>query len=102
MLGHFPAWHRPCSYFGKFQNKFFMGRNINNAVVRKRIRSDSSTVDLHKSCGRCDKSIRMRDGLNALLCTAILGVVDANSDCVCEHYEERGYCAERFLSGQPG
>ena len=79
-----------------------MGRNINNAVVRKRIGSDSTTVDLHKSCGRCVKSIRMRDGLNALLCTAILGVVDAKFDCLCEHYEERGDSAELFLSGQPG
>jgi hypothetical protein len=44
----------------------------------------------------------MRDGLNALLCTAILGVVDAKFDCVCELYEERGDSAELFLSGQPG
>ena len=79
-----------------------MGININNAFVRKRIRSDSTAVDLHKSCGRCVKSIRMRDGHNALLCTAILGVVDTNFDCVCEHYEERGDSAEFFLSGQSG
>jgi hypothetical protein len=44
----------------------------------------------------------MRDGHNALLCTAILGVVDTNFDCVCEHYEERGDSAEFFLSGQSG
>jgi hypothetical protein len=44
----------------------------------------------------------MRDGLNALLCTATLGVIDANFDDVCIHYEERGEIAELSFFGQPG
>jgi hypothetical protein len=39
----------------------------------------------------------MRDGLNALLCTATLGVIDADFDDVCIHYEERGEIAKLVL-----
>lgn len=41
------------------------------------------------SCGQCDKTIRMREDTNIVLCTAILEVVEANFSEVCEHYEER-------------
>lgn len=51
--------------------------------------SDPNTVDPYESCGRCGKTIRMRDGLNTVLCTVILEVVDADYDDVCIHYEER-------------
>jgi hypothetical protein len=82
--------------------QLFMSTNINKAVARIRLKSHSNAVDLQKTCGRCSKTIRMRDGLNALICTATLGVIDANFDDVCIHYEERGEIAELSFFGQPG
>jgi hypothetical protein len=79
-----------------------MDRNIKRAAVSYRPKSDSNAADLRQSCGRCSKTIRMRDGLNALLCTATLGVIDAGFEDVCIHYEERGKRAELLFSAQPG
>jgi hypothetical protein len=79
-----------------------MDRNINRAAVRNKPKSDSSAANVPKSCGKCSKTIRMRDGLYTLLCTATLGVVDANLKDVCIYYEERGESAELLFLGQPG
>jgi hypothetical protein len=49
----------------------------------------STTAELRETCGQCSKTIRLRDGFNAVLCTVILEVVDASFDDVCIHYEER-------------
>jgi hypothetical protein len=62
---------------------------------------DSNAVAIPKSCGKCGKMIRMRDDPDTLLCTAMLGVVDASLD-VCEDFEERGESADLLFSGQPG
>jgi len=51
---------------------------------------------LHRSCGRCDKTIRMREDSNNLLCTATLDVVQVNYEDVCEHYCERAQQADIF------
>ena len=50
---------------------------------------DTNTVTLSKCCGSCGKTIRMREVTEVVLCTAILDVVDAGFEEVCEHYEER-------------
>ncbi|MFZ2162759.1 MAG: hypothetical protein WAW02_11125 [Sideroxyarcus sp.] len=62
------------------------------------MKPDSNSASSHKSCGRCGKTIRMREGLNTLLCTAILGEVDAGFEDVCEHYVERDENAELSFS----
>jgi hypothetical protein len=82
--------------------QFFMRRNIKNAVSSKGMKSYATAVVSQKSCGRCGKAIRMREGLNALLCTAKLGVVDANFEDMCEDYEERGESAGLLFLGQTG
>jgi len=53
------------------------------------MKSDLITADPYESCGRCGKTIRMRDGHNTVLCTVVLEVVEADFDDVCIHYEER-------------
>jgi hypothetical protein len=66
-----------------------MHRNINKATLGNQMKSGSNAVGQRKSCGGCGKTIRLRDGLNTVLCTAILEVVDASYETECEHYEER-------------
>ena len=54
----------------------------------------------YEACGKCGKTIRMRDGLNTVLCTVLLDVVDAGFDDVCIHYEERRENSELSFSMQ--
>ncbi len=44
-------------------------------------------------CGNCGKTIRLREDMKVVLCTAILERVDADFEEVCEYYEERS-CTE--------
>lgn len=53
------------------------------------MKAGSSRDALPKSCGKCGKTIRMRDDTINVLCTDVLGVVDAGFEDVCEHYVER-------------
>ena len=50
---------------------------------------NSNAVVAPKSCGRCGKTIRLREETEVVVCTAILDVVKADFNEVCEHYEER-------------
>ncbi len=50
---------------------------------------DTNAATPSRCCGSCGKTIRMREDTKVVLCTAILDVVDAGFEEVCEHYEER-------------
>ena len=50
---------------------------------------DTNSVTSFRCCGSCGKTIRMRGETEVVLCTAILDVVEAGFEEVCEHYEER-------------
>ena len=66
------------------------------------MKSDSNATDSLKSCGNCGKTIRLREGFDTVLCTAILEVVDASREAGCEHYEERNENSELSFSTPPG
>jgi hypothetical protein len=76
--------------------------NITNTVVRKKMKSDSNATDSLKSCGSCGKTIRLREGFDTVLCTAILEVVEASHEAECEHYVERSEMNEFSYSILPG
>jgi hypothetical protein len=65
---------------------------------QENMKSGSITAGLRESCGRCGKTVRMRDDLNTVLCTVALEVVDADFDDVCIHYEERSENGESSFS----
>jgi hypothetical protein len=54
-----------------------------------KLESGSDGVNPSLSCGRCNKTIRMRGERNFVLCTDILEIVDAGFEDVCECFEER-------------
>ena len=53
------------------------------------MRNGDKPADLPATCGRCGKTIRMREDPDGLLCTAILDKVDPNFEDVCVYYVER-------------
>lgn len=53
------------------------------------MKSGDNPATLPASCGRCGKTIRMREDSDAVLCTAILDLVDASYEDVCVYYVER-------------
>jgi len=55
----------------------------------KKMNSGSDTPAPSRSCGRCGKTIRMREGANTVVCTAVLELVEADFEGACEYYEER-------------
>jgi hypothetical protein len=59
------------------------------------LKSELKKSTASRSCGKCAYTIRVRDNLNDVLCTAILGMVDANFEDVCEHYIDRSWYLER-------
>lgn len=53
------------------------------------MKNGKKPADLPATCGRCGKTIRMREDPDALLCTAILDKVDPNFEDVCVYYVAR-------------
>ena len=62
------------------------------------MKSGSNTALPPRCCGKCGKTIRLRGDANVVLCTAILDVVDAGIEDVCEHYEERNEASGQSFS----
>jgi hypothetical protein len=53
------------------------------------LNSGSGTTTPRRSCGKCEKAIKLRESAGAVLCTATLEIVEAGIENVCEHFEER-------------
>jgi hypothetical protein len=60
-----------------------------DAAQMRKMNSGSDIPAPSQSCGRCGKTIRMREGANTVLCTTALELVDADFEGACEYYEER-------------
>jgi hypothetical protein len=92
LFERYQEWHRHC---WDLVNHFWVVSS--QCPAGEKLKSDSNTIELPKSCGKCGQTIKMRDSANTVLCTAILEVVEVGFEDVCEHYVESDENPERLL-----
>jgi len=65
------------------------------------LKSGSNTAIPRRSCGKCGKTIKLREQADSVLCTVTLELVDPAYVDVCVHYEDRNKSPDQFCSGRP-